>query len=158
MRSNINHNNQTQAAFKIQRRRKSVAELMNRGDMSETEISNFLNCAKSTVSKDIKYLKHHAQVYVWNLAKQDLAYFYVSTIQDLDKARATAWAICNGCEENKDRIAALKVIVTCNVERFKLLTEGPAVMASRAVAERVDQIEANLANGNGNDRSDNTNG
>ena len=46
MRSNINHNNRTQSALEIQRRRKSVAELMNRGDMSETEISNFLNCAK----------------------------------------------------------------------------------------------------------------
>jgi len=152
-----NNNNRTRTALEVQRRRKSVAELMNREDMSETEISNFLNCSKSTICKDIKFLKRQAQEYVWNLAKQDLAYFYVSTIHDLDKARASAWAIHNGCEENKDKLAALKIIVTCNVERFKLLTEGPAVMASKALAERVDQIEANIANGN-NRSSNNNNG
>ena len=76
-------------------------------------------------------------------------------MRDIDRARATAWDICNKCtdKQNTDKLAALKVIIQCDVERFKLLTEGPAVMASKALAERVGQIEANITNGNGNNNN-----
>jgi hypothetical protein len=52
--------------------------------MTETQIAALLGYDLSTISKDIKFLKTQAQKYIFDLARLDLAYFYVSTIQDLE--------------------------------------------------------------------------
>ncbi|MGC2429134.1 MAG: HTH domain-containing protein [Nitrososphaeraceae archaeon] len=138
-------------AIEREKRRKSVAELLKRGDMNEAEIANFLNCSNSTICNDIKYLKHQAQEYVFDLARENLAYFYVSTIRDIDKARAVAWEVVNKCtdKQNMDKLSALKVIVRCDVERFKLLSEGPNVMMAKTLDEKVDLLQKEITNRNG---------
>ena len=119
--------------------------------MNEAEIANFLNCSNRTICNDIKYLKHQAQEYVFDLARENLAYFYVSTIRDIDKARAVAWEVVNKCtdKQNMDKLSALKVIVRCDVERFKLLSEGPNVMMAKTLDEKVDLLQKEITNRNG---------
>ena len=124
------------------RRRKQVAQLLDRGDMNETEIADFLHCAISTVSRDIQWLKEQARSYVYDLAKEDLSYFYVSSIKNIDKARIEAWESYYKCndQQRKDKVAFLKVIIQCNVERFNLLSAGPTVMSVKSLEAELKSL------------------
>ena len=41
----------------------------------------------------------------------------------------------------KEKLAALKLIIESNEARFKLLSEGPSVLAIRSLEERLNKIE-----------------
>jgi hypothetical protein len=41
----------------------------------------------------------------------------------------------------KDKLSALKLIVESNEARFKLLSEGPSVVAVKSLEERLNKIE-----------------
>lgn len=41
----------------------------------------------------------------------------------------------------KEKLAALKLIVESNEVRFKLLSEGPSVLAVKSLEERLNKIE-----------------
>jgi hypothetical protein len=42
----------------------------------------------------------------------------------------------------KEKLAALKLIIEANEARFKLLSEGPSVLAIRWLEERLNKIES----------------
>jgi IS30 family transposase len=128
--------------FKIEERRKKVASLSAQS-MTETEIAQELNVDQSTISRDIKALKELSQQFVYDLAKSDLSYYYKQSIDGIEEAKREAWRIYHNNNEVpvKEKLAALKLIVESNEARFKLLSEGPSVLAVKSLEDRLNKIE-----------------
>ena len=81
--------------------------------------------------------------------QSDLAYYYKQSIDGIEEAKKEAWKIYNNYNENsnnniistKEKLAALKLIIESNESRFKLLSEGPSVLAVKSLEERLNKIE-----------------
>jgi IS30 family transposase len=126
---------------KIKARRNQVASLLSKS-FSETEIAQQLGVDQSTISRDIKVLKESAQQFVYDLAKSDLAYYYKQSIDGIEEAKKESWKIYNDqTVPMREKLLALKIIMQADETRFKLLSEGPAVLAMKHLQERVSQIE-----------------
>ena len=129
--------------FKIEERRKKVSSLLAQS-MTETEIAQELNVDQSTISRDVKALKELSQQFVYDLAKSDLAYYYKQSIDGIEEAKREAWRIYHNNNNDisvKEKLAALKLIVESNESRFKLLSEGPSVLAVKSLEERLNKVE-----------------
>src|SRR5215212_11154360 len=129
--------NRCMHSFKIEERRKKVASLLAQS-MTESEIAQELGVDQSTISRDIKALKELSQQFIYDLAKSDLAYYYKQCIDGIEEAKREAWRIYHNNTDVsvKERLSALKLIVESNEARFKLLTEGPSVVAVKSLEER----------------------
>jgi transcriptional antiterminator len=140
-------NNNDSSKFKIEDRRRQVASLLAQS-MTETEIADQLNVDQSTISRDVKALKEMSQQFVFDLAKSDLAFYYKQSIDGIEEAKREAWRIYNNNDKPsvKEKLAALKLIIESNEARFKLLSEGPSVLAMKSLEDRLSKIERNQAN------------
>jgi IS30 family transposase len=130
--------------FKIEERRRKVASLLAQS-MTESEIAQDLKVDQSTISRDVKALKELSQQFIYDLAKYDLAYYYKQSIDGIEEAKREAWRIYNHNNNNevsvKEKLSALKLIVEANESRFKLLSEGPSILAVKSLEERLNKIE-----------------
>jgi IS30 family transposase len=143
MKEKIHNLNCSAHTFKIEERRRKVASLVAQS-MTESEIAQELNTDQSTISRDIKALKELSQQFIYNLAKSDLAYYYKQSIDGIEETKREAWKIYhhnNNQVSVKEKLSALKLIVESNEARFKLLSEGPSVLAVRSLEERLNKIE-----------------
>jgi hypothetical protein len=110
--------------------------------MTEFEISQRLGVDQSTISRDVKILKGMCKQFVYDLAKSDLAYYYKQSIDGIDEVNRESWKLYH--DDNvpiKEKLLALKIIVQSNESKFKLLTEGPSVLALRSLEERLNKVE-----------------
>jgi hypothetical protein len=127
-------------------RRAQVAKFLARGNMTQTEIAQKLGCDQSTISGDVKALKKMSQRFVFDLAKSDLAFYYRQCIDAIEDVKAEAWNIIYSKNSEdlsvKDKLAALRLIIDSNVEKFKLINDGPSVMAMKSLEERLRIIES----------------
>ena len=127
--------------FNIKERRKQVASLLSRS-ATEREIAEQLGVDRSTISRDLKYLKWEAQRFVYDLAKSDLAFYYRKSLDGIEEAKKESWKIYN--DETvpvREKLLALKLIMDADVTRFKLLSEGPAVLNMKSLEDRLNRIE-----------------
>jgi IS30 family transposase len=141
--------------FKIEERRRQVASLLAQS-MTESEIAQKLNVDQSTISRDIKALKHVSQQFVFDLAKSDLAYHYQQCIKGIDEVRRKAWELIrddNKEEEEqrqsltlKDKLSILKLIKECEEGKFALFKDGPSILNVKSLEERIYQIEIRQVN------------
>ena len=126
---------------KIKARRNQVASLLSKS-FSETEIAQQLGVDQSTISRDVKVLKQTSQQFVYDLAKSDLAYYYKQSINGIEEAKKEAWKIYNDeAVADREKLLALKLIMQADETRFKLLSEGPALLAIKSLEDRVNRIE-----------------
>lgn len=123
----------------MEERRRQVAQLMQRS-LTETEIAKQLKI--STVCRDVQALKQVANQFVYDLAKQDLAYFYKDIIDDLNKARVKAWEVFDGCREHQQRekLLAIKMVIASNESMFRLLESGPTIMSVKSIQEQLNML------------------
>ena len=134
------HNKYT---FKIEEQRRQVASFLAQS-MTESEIAQILNVDQSTISRDVKALKELSQQFVYSLAKSDLAYYYKQSIDGIEEVKREAWRIYrhnNNEVSVKEKLSALKLVVESNEARFKLLSEGPCILAVKSLEERLNKIE-----------------
>ena len=140
----------------VQNRRKQVAQLLQE-NLTETEIARMLHEDLSVISRDVKALKEQAIQFVYDLAKEDLAFFYRQTIEDIDHVRGECWKLYHTTAEDdvslfsgntkkvttKDRLQALRTILQADIARFELLSRGEVVMSVKSLNERLrnDQKE-----------------
>jgi IS30 family transposase len=118
-----------------------VAFLLSKS-FNETEIAQQLGVDQSTVSRDIKVLKSESQQFVYDLAKSDLAYYYQQSILGIEEAKKESWKIYNDdTVPIREKLMALKLIIQSNEARFKLLSEGPSVLAIRSLEDRLSKME-----------------
>ena len=133
--------------FAIEERQRQVAMMLARS-MTEVEIAAKLNVSQPTISSDVKALKQKSQRFIFDLAKSDISYYYKSCLDGMEEAKREAWGIVDkyanqwgSYDAQKMRMAALKIIIQAEAEKFKLLNEGPAVLALQAMEDRLSQIE-----------------
>ena len=66
----------------------------------------------------------------------------------IDEANRESWKIY--LDDNKlpikEKLLALKVIIQSNESKFKLLSEGPIVLAVKSLEERLERIESREVN------------
>ena len=143
MKERVHKVNLSAHNLKIEERRKKVSSLLAQS-MTESEIAQELKVDQSTISRDVKALKELSQQFVYDLAKSDLAYYYKQSIDGIEEAKREAWRIYhhnNNQVSIKEKLAALKLIVESNEARFKLLSEGPSILAVKSLEERLNKIE-----------------
>ena len=69
-------------------------------------------------------LKLESQRFVYDLAKSDLAYYYKQSIDGIEEAKKESWKIFLDDKTSvRDRLLALKIILTADETRFRLLSE-----------------------------------
>jgi hypothetical protein len=84
-----------------------------------------------------------SQQFVFDLAKSDLAYYYKQSIDGIEEAKKEAWRIHKDNSTSvREKLAALKLIIEANEARFKLLSEGPSVLAMKSLEDRLNKIES----------------
>ena len=138
-KSSVSANN---SKYAIEERRRQVASLLARS-MTETEIAQSLGISQSTISSDVKALKEMSTRFIYDLAKTDLSFFYKQKLDSLDQVKREAWKLYDSTEtSNKEKLLALKVIVASDETAFKLLNEGPAILALKSLEDRLTQVEA----------------
>ena len=126
---------------KVKIRRNQVASLLSKS-FTETEIAEKLGVCQGTISRDISWLKAQSQKFVFDLAKSDLAYYFKSSINGVEETKKESWKIfLDPNTSTHDRLLALKIILTADETRFRLLTEGPAVLNMKFLEERLNRIE-----------------
>ena len=125
----------------IKERRKQVASLLSKA-ATEKEIAHKLGVNQSTISRDIGVLKEESQKHVYELAKGSLSFFYPKS-RRINEAKRESWKIYNDEKTpTRERILALKIIMQADETRFRLLSEGPSVLAFKTLQERLDRIES----------------
>jgi IS30 family transposase len=142
MKVKIDNLNRITHKFKIEERRRNVASLLAQS-MTESEIAQKLNVDQSTTSRDVKALKELSQKFIYDLSKSDLAYYYRQSIDGIEEAKREAWKIYRNNNNEvslEEKLSTLKLIVESNEARFKLLSEGPSVLAVKALEERLNKI------------------
>jgi len=139
-------------------RRRQIAQLLQQNN-TETEIARQLGVDLSTISRDVKVLKQQATQFVYNLAKQDLAFFYQQTIADIDHVRGECWKLYHVDSSNdddstsffgngkgsrnkkittKDRLQALRTILQADIARYELLSQGEVIMSVKGIQEQLN--------------------
>jgi hypothetical protein len=132
--------------FAIEERRRQVASLLAKCK-TQTEIGRILGYDQTTISGDVQAWKVMSQHFIYDLAKSDLGFYYKSCLDGIDEAKKEAWLIhdryaeSNYTDHHKLRLAALKIVIQAETEKFKLLTEGPNVLAVNSMSERLNEIE-----------------
>ena len=132
----------------INERRQKIWTLLTKG-MRRHEIAKELGIAHSTVSRDIKYLAGQSQNYLNSLAKETLPFMYETSIEGIRDVIKECHAIYQSQDLRINwyhKLAALKLIKECNEARFRVLGEGPSVLAKRKLQDRVILIENRQAN------------
>jgi Trp operon repressor len=127
---------------KVKIRRNQVASLLSKS-FNETEIAQQLGVCQGTISRDIQYLKLEAEKFVFDLAKSDLAYYFKSSINGVEETAKEGWKIfLDSNTSTRDKLLALKIILTADETRFRLLSEGPSILAIKSLEERLNRIES----------------
>ena len=111
-------------------------------EQSKPFTRNQYHSNQSTISRDIKVLKESAQQFVYDLTKSDLAYYYKQSIDGIEEAKKESWKICNDqTVPMREKLLALKLIILSDETRFKLLSEGPGLLAVKSLEDRLNRIE-----------------
>lgn len=119
--------------------------------MTETEIAQELTkrgiqASQPTVHRDIQTLKERSQRFIFDLARSDISFHYKQRLNSLDEAKREAWKIYNNEGTTvKEKLLALKLIITSDETAFKLLNEGPAVLAMQNMEARLEEVEGEAA-------------
>jgi hypothetical protein len=146
------HNSPTE----IKKRRDLVSALHARS-MTETEIAAALkqmgySVDQATVSRDLRAIKEEvSQDFIFSLARSDLAYYYKCCLDTIEEVKRESWDLFNQAKEKKednnsstsirDKLAPLALIKECSESKFKLLLDGPHVLAINKLSERLENVE-----------------
>jgi IS30 family transposase len=126
----------------IQDRRQKIWTLTTRG-MKGYEIAKELNVDPSTISRDIQYLTSQSQKFLDDLSRKTLPYMYQTSIEGIREVIKMCWNIYEQSDEDKDKLAALRLIKDSNESIFHLVDEGPSVLYLRLLQNKLSQINEN---------------
>jgi transposase len=82
-------------------RRNKVNELSIKG-LGLTDIAKMLKIPKSTISRDIEYLRHEANENIRNHLEKRLPYEYSKTLQGIEEIIKEAWIVCISAETKQN--------------------------------------------------------
>jgi hypothetical protein len=111
-------------------------------DNMRTSFGLELNTDHSTISRDIKFLTAQSQNYLNDLARSTLPFMYQTSIEGIRSILKECWNIYGSTDNNLQKLAALKLAKESQEAIFKLIDEGPSVMALKQLQEKFLQIES----------------
>ena len=126
-------------------RRNKVNELSIKG-LGLTDIAKMLKIPKSTISRDIEYLRHEANENIRNHLEKRLPYEYSKTLQGIEEIIKEAWIVCISAEKlgnTKDKLQSLALIKDTYSEKMNLLTNASLLQDS---IKFVTETKQNLSN------------
>ena len=100
--------------------------------------------SEKTIKRDISFLAEQARQNLATHISQDLPWEYEKSLQTLDLAKKLAFELYEkGGEDSRMKISAIRLAIEAEAIKFKLLQEGPNVLAMQTVDQRLRRIEEN---------------
>jgi hypothetical protein len=134
-------------------RRNKVQELAVKG-FGLTDISQMLKIPKSTISRDIEYLRQQANETIRNHIQNKLPYEYSKCIQGLEEIIKESWIIAINADKignTKDKLQSLALIKDTYNTKMDLLTNASLLQDS---IKFVSETRQNLSNKKDNNTID----
>ena len=129
----------------IEWRRNKVQELSIKG-FNQAVIARMLEIPKSTISRDIEFLRDVANENIRNHIQKKLPYEYTKCISGLEEIIKEGWIIATKADKNgntKDKLQSLALIKDTYNTKMDLLTNASLLQDS---IRFVEQSKQNLSN------------
>lgn len=124
-------------------RRAKVLELMSKGETNQSEIARILQVDRSTICRDVDYLRQQAKENIARYVDERLPEEYEKCLVGLNSILKEAWTMSQADDNVKsDKIKALALAKECYAMKLELLTNATVVNdAIRFVASNAAAIE-----------------
>jgi hypothetical protein len=99
--------------------------------------------SEKTIKRDIAYLSEQARQNLHQHLSEDLPWLYESSLQTLDYVKRTAFELADkqASADDKTKLQALRLVAETEALKFKLLQDGPNILAMHKVDQRLRRIE-----------------
>jgi hypothetical protein len=125
----------------VEWRRTKVLELMSKGETNQSEIARILQVDRSTICRDVDYLRQQAKENIARYVDERLPEEYEKCLVGLNSILKEAWTISTESIKG-DKIKALALAKECYAMKLELLTNATVVDdAIRFVASHTTSIE-----------------
>jgi hypothetical protein len=126
----------------VEWRRAKVLELMSKGETNQSEMARILQVDRSTICRDLDYLKQQAKENIARYVDERLPEEYEKCLVGLNSILKEAWTISQTENIKGDKIKALALAKECYAMKLELLTNATVVDdAIRFVASRAAPAE-----------------
>lgn len=123
-------------------RRAKVLELMSKGETNQSEIARILQVDRSTICRDIEYLRQQAKENITKYVDERLPEEYEKCLVGLNSILKEAWTMSQTENIKGDKIKALALAKECYAMKLELLTNATVVDdAIRFVTSHAAPIE-----------------
>jgi hypothetical protein len=145
----------------VEWRRAKVLELMSKGETSQSEIARILHVDRSTICRDVDYLRQQAKENITKYVDEWLPEEYENCLFGLNHILKEAWMMSQTESIKGDKIKALTLAKECYTMKLELLTNATVVdeairfVASHAASmERVNSDKVIIVDEEVNDSND----
>jgi DNA-binding transcriptional regulator LsrR (DeoR family) len=108
-------------------RRAKVLELMSKGEINQSEIARILQVDRSTICRDVDYLRQQAKENIVRYVDERLPEEYEKCLAGLNSILKEAWAISQTEGIKGDKIKALALAKECYAMKLEMLTNATVV-------------------------------
>src|SRR5919106_6826998 len=108
-------------------RRAKVLELMSKGETNQSEIARILQVDRSTICRDIDYLRQQAKENITRYIDERLPEEYEKCLVGLNSILKEAWTMSQAENIKGDKIKALALAKECYAMKLELLTNATVV-------------------------------
>jgi len=112
----------------VEWRRAKVLELLSKGETSQSEIARILQVDRSTICRDLDYLRQQAKENIARYVDERLPEEYEKCLVGLNSILKEAWSMSQKDDGVKsDKIKALALAKECYAMKLELLTNAMVV-------------------------------
>jgi hypothetical protein len=136
----------------VEWRRAKVLELMSKGETSQAEIARILQVDRSTICRDVDYLRQQAKENITRYVDERLPEEYEKCLVGLNSILREAWNLSQQANDSRtEKIKALTLAKECYVMKLDLLTNAMVIddamrfVSSNAVATRTEKDHADYS-------------
>jgi DeoR/GlpR family transcriptional regulator of sugar metabolism len=108
-------------------RRAKVLELMSKGKINQSEIAKILQVDRSTICRDVDYLRQQAKENIARYVDERLPEEYEKCLVGLNNILKEAWTISQTENIRSDKIKALALAKECYAMKLEMLTNATVV-------------------------------
>jgi DNA-binding transcriptional regulator LsrR (DeoR family) len=108
-------------------RRAKVLELMSKGETNQSEIARILQVDRSTICRDVDYLRQQAKENITKYVDERLPEEYEKCLIGLNSILKEAWVMSQTEGIKSDKIKALVLAKECYAMKLELLTNATVV-------------------------------
>jgi len=108
-------------------RRTKVLELMSKGETNQSEIARILQVDRSTICRDVDYLRQQAKENIARYVDERLPEEYEKCLVGLNSILKEAWTISQTENIKGDKIKALALAKECYAMKLEMLTNAMVV-------------------------------